>query len=258
MNIHPTALVDSGAEIGDRCEIGPWSVIEAEVVLGEGCRVGPHVHLRGPMVIGRENRIHTGCVLGDDPQDFKFQNQPTRLVIGDRNVFREHVTIHRSNSLEEDTVIGDRNYFMASSHVGHNSRIGNDNVFVNGALVAGHVILGNHCIVSGNAMIHQFVRVGSFAMMQGGAAISKDLPPFCMASRQNRMAGLNTVGLRRNGFSPAERTELRELYRFLFMQNLPWEEKLPRAWHRYTAAPSVRMLEFVSGSSRGVCAHGRD
>lgn len=258
MNIHPTAIISDGASVHESCHIGPYTVIEDGVEVGPGCHIGPHVHIKGPTIFGANNKIHSGAVLGDDPQDFKFDGSPTRLVIGDGNTFREHVTIHRSNKDSEETVIGSANYFMAGSHVGHNSHVGNHNVLVNGALLAGHVQMADHCIVSGNAMVHQFVRIGSFSMMQGGAAISKDLPPFCIAAGVNLICGLNSVGLRRNGFSREERSELKDLYHFLFLNASPWQEKIPKAYHKFSEKPSIALLDFISSTSRGVCPHGRD
>lgn len=256
--IHQTAIVDKNAEIHPSCEIGPFCVVESGVILGEETRIGPHVHLKGPLEIGRNNQIHAGCVLGDDPQDFKFSGLPTRLKIGDNNVFREQVTIHRSNNLEEDTVIGHGNFFMAHSHVGHNSHIGNENILVNGALVAGHVVMGNKCILSGNAMVHQFVRIGSFSMAQGGAALSKDLPPFCLASGLNSMAGLNLVGMRRNGFDTEIRKEIKLLYHCLFMSKHPLQQRLDEAQKRFQNEVSRDFIHFVASSKRGVCKHGRE
>ncbi|MCD8535240.1 MAG: acyl-ACP--UDP-N-acetylglucosamine O-acyltransferase [Verrucomicrobia bacterium] len=256
--IHPTAIVDHDAELGEGTCVGPYSIIESGVTVGAHCHIGPHVHILGNTIIGDSNRFHSGCVIGDDPQDFKFRGEKTRLRIGNGNIFREHVTIHRSNSLAEDTVIGSENAFMACSHIGHNSQVGNKNVFVNGCLIAGHVQIGDHNIFSGNTMVHQFVRVGSYAMMQGGSAISKDLPPYCMATRQNHVCGLNSVGIRRHGFSATDRSELKELYRYLFIAPEPWQEKLPRAYHRFKSPAAIHMLEFISSSSRGVCSHGRE
>ena len=133
--IHPTAIVQKNAQIHDSAEIGPYAIIDEHVTLGADCVVGPHAHLTGRTTIGSGNRFHTGCVIGDAPQDIKYDGEPTRLIVGDGNTFREHVTIHRSNTLEEDTRIGSENMFMANSHVGHNAIVGNRAILANGAPV---------------------------------------------------------------------------------------------------------------------------
>lgn len=254
--IHPTAVVDPEARLDPTVEVGPFAVIGRDVELGPGCVVGPHVVLWGRLRAGAHNRFHAGCVIGDAPQDLKYKGVPTGVRIGDHNVFREHVTVHRSNSPEEDTVIGSNNFFMAHSHVAHNCVIGNHVIVANGALLGGHVILEDRAFLSGNCLVHQFVRVGTLAMMQGGSAISQDLPPFTMAWGDNTLCGLNWVGLRRAGFSAAERLELKQLYRWLFLSGRPLREALDEARIRFSSAPARRLIEFIEQSRRGICRHG--
>jgi UDP-N-acetylglucosamine acyltransferase len=179
--IHPTAVIHPKAQVDSSCHVGAYAVIDEHVVVGPNCWIGPHVHLTGLTTLGARNRFHAGCVIGDAPQDLKYKGEPTRLRIGDENVFREHVTVHRSNTPQEDTVLGSNNYLMAGSHVGHNSRLSNHVILANGALLGGHVQVDDRAFISGNCLVHQFVRVGTLALMQGGAAISKDLPPFTIA-----------------------------------------------------------------------------
>ncbi|PYI81986.1 MAG: acyl-[acyl-carrier-protein]--UDP-N-acetylglucosamine O-acyltransferase, partial [Verrucomicrobia bacterium] len=162
--------------------------------------------------VGAHNQFHTGCVIGDGPQDLKYKGEPTRLRIGDRNIFREHVTVHCSNKWDEDTVIGSHNFLMAHCHIGHNCMVGNHVVVANGALLGGHAVVQDRAFISGNCLVHQGVRVGMLALMQGGSAISKDLPPFTVARGDNGICGLNTVGLRRAGFTSEQRLELKRLY----------------------------------------------
>ncbi len=255
--IHPTAIIDSRAAIDPSVEVGPFSVIDAGVSLEAGCVVGPGVHITGQTHVGRENRFHAGCVIGEGPQDLRFKGGPTRLVIGHANIFREHVTVHRSNSLEEDTVIGSHNFFMANSHVGHNVAVGDHVIVANGALIAGHAILGDRAFISGNCLIHQFVRVGCLALMQGGSAISKDLPPFTISRGINGTCGLNIIGLRRAGVSPKERLELRRAYRLLQrgVGGVTMRQRLDLI-EAECAGDSVKALvEFVRKSRRGVCLH---
>ncbi|RME93503.1 MAG: acyl-ACP--UDP-N-acetylglucosamine O-acyltransferase, partial [Verrucomicrobia bacterium] len=226
MSIHPTAIIDPRAEVHPEATVGPYAVIEAGVRLGAGCVVGPGVHLAGWTEIGPRNRFHAGSVIGEAPQDLKYRGEPTRLIIGADNIFREHVTVHRSNTPEEPTVIGSGCFLMAGSHVGHNCRLGDRVILANGALLGGHVEVQDGAFISGNCVVHQFVRVGRLAMMQGGSAISLDLPPATIARGDNSVSGLNVVGLRRAGVDAATRTELRRLFRVLLVPSRPLAERL--------------------------------
>jgi len=253
--IHPTAIVDPAARLDPTVEVGPYAVIGREVELGPHCVVGPHVVLWGRLRAGAGNRFHAGCVIGDAPQDLKYRDALTGLVIGDHNVFREHVTVHRSNHPEEETRIGSHNFLMAHCHVAHNCVLGDHVIVANGALLGGHVHVEDRAFISGNCLVHQFVRVGTLALMQGGAAISLDLPPFTVAWGDNALCGLNVVGLRRAGVSARDRLELRQLYRLLFLRGLPLREAVEQARDRFTAPAAQTMLRFVQGSRRGLCRH---
>lgn len=251
--IHPTAVIHPKAQIDPSVNVGPYCVIDADVVVGPGCVLGPHVHLTGHTVIGAENRFHAGCVIGDAPQDLKYRDEPTRLRIGDRNVFREHCTVHRSNKLTDDTMISSNCFLMQHCHIGHNVLLGNHVIVAGGALLAGHVTIEDRAFISGNCLVHQFVRIGSLAMMQGGAAISKDLPPFSIARGYNGVCGLNTVGLRRAGFPAGDRIELKRLYHHLFRGPGTLRERLESSRGQFGAEPCLQMIEFVAGAKRGVC-----
>ena len=251
--IHATAIIHPQAQVHSTATIGPFAVIDAGVNLGAECVVGPHVHLTGHTTIGAKNIFHAGGVIGDAPQDLKYHGEPTRLRIGDGNVFRECATVNRSNKPEEDTVIGSHGYFMATSHVGHNSQVGNHVIIANGTSLGGHVTVGDRAFISGNCLIHQFVRVGTLALMQGGAAISKDLPPFTIARGPNGICGLNIIGLRRAGFSAAERLELKQLYRKLFRSGQNLRAALAAAQTEFSSAPAKIMLTFLAAAKRGVC-----
>jgi UDP-N-acetylglucosamine acyltransferase len=251
--IHTTAIIHPKAQIDSTVQVGPYAVIDEHVLLGSHCRVGPHVHLTGHLVAGTHNVFHAGCVVGDAPQDLKYKGEPTRLRIGDHNVFREHVTVHRANKLSDDTVIGSHNFLMAHSHVGHNVVLGHRVILANGALLAGHVVVDDSVFISGNCLVHQFVRIGTMALMQGGAAISKDLPPFTVARGINGICGLNTVGLRRAGFSAAERLELKRLYHALFRSGRNLQTAIAAAQREFTSAPAQTMLRFLAGAKRAVC-----
>ncbi len=252
--IHPTAVIHPGAKLDSTVRVGPYTVIDGEVVLGAHCVVGPHVYLTGRTVLGTHNVIHAGAVIGDAPQDLKYNGEPTGLRIGDHNVFHEHVTVHRSAKVTEDTLVGSHNFLMAGSHVAHNCQVGNHVIMANGALLAGHVTVHDRVFISGNALVHQFVRVGTLALMQGGAAISKDLPPFTIASGINSLCGLNSVGLRRAGFNPEQRLELKRLYHQLFRRNGSFSAALAQARAEFHSPGAVQLLEFIGASKRGWCA----
>jgi UDP-N-acetylglucosamine acyltransferase len=252
--IHPTAIIHPMAHLDFDVEVGPFSVIDQGVTVGPGCVIGPHVHLTGQTVIGKSNRFHTGCVIGDAPQDLKYKGDPTGLRIGDHNVFREHVTVHRSTLVGEETIIGSNNFLMANSHAGHNAQVGNHVIIANGALLAGHASVDDRAFISGNCLVHQFTRVGTLALMQGGSAISKDLPPYTIARGDNGICGLNTIGLRRAGFTGPERLELKRLYHSLFRSGRKMREAIDDAMKEFTAGPARVLLEFVAAARRGVCA----
>jgi len=256
--IHPTAIIHPQAKLDATARVGPYTVIDEGVEVGPDCILGPYTYLTGLTTIGARNRFFAGCVLGEAPQDLKYAGAPTRLRIGDDNVFREHVTVHRSNRLEEETVIGSRNFLMANSHVAHNCHLGNGVIIANGALLAGHVTLEDRAFLSGNCLVHQFVRVGTLALMQGGSAISKDLPPYTVARGDNNICGLNTVGLRRAGLTAAARLELKQLYHALFRGGRNLREAVAEAQKSYSSAPARAMLEFVTVSTRGICSDVRE
>jgi UDP-N-acetylglucosamine acyltransferase len=253
--IHPSAIISPRAQLDSSVEVGPFSVIDAGVSLGPGCRLGPHVYLTGHTAIGPDNAFHAGCVIGGPPQDVKYKDAPTRLRVGAANLFREGATVHRSATLEEDTVVGSHNFLMVNSHLGHNVCLGDHVIVANGALLAGHVRVGDGAFISGNCLVHQFVRVGTLAIMQGGAAISQDLPPFMVARGANSLCGLNTIGLRRAGFGPAERLELKRLYQKLFLSGRNLSQALAEAQQEFLSAPARLLLEFIAASKRGVCRH---
>jgi UDP-N-acetylglucosamine acyltransferase len=251
--IHSTAVIHPKARVGNNVKVGPYAVIDEEVTIGNNCELGPHVYLTGNTTIGQDNKFHPGCVIGDSPQDLRFSGGTTKVVIGDQNVFREHVTVHRSNSPDEATRIGSKNYLMAHSHVGHNTVVGDHVIIANGALLAGHVTIQDRAFISGNCLVHQFVRVGTLAFMQGGAAISKDLPPFTIAWGDNRICGLNIIGIRRAGFNPEERLALKRLYHTLFRRTALLQEALGQARLEFHGDKARLLIDFVAAAKRGVC-----
>lgn len=251
--IHPTAIIHPQAKLDATVQVGPYAVIDEDVVLGAHCIVGPHAYLTGVTKIGSHNQFHAGCVIGDAPQDLKYKGEPTRVRIGDHNIFHEHVTVHRATKTDGETVIGSHNFLMVNCHVGHNCQLGDHIIIANGALLGGHVTVSDRAFISGNCLVHQFVRVGALAIMQGGSAISKDLPPFTVARGDNGICGLNAVGLRRAGFTAEQRLELKKLYHALFRSGKNLGAAVAVAQKEFTSPTAKTMLGFVAGAKRGVC-----
>jgi UDP-N-acetylglucosamine acyltransferase len=252
--IHPTAIIHPQAKLDVTTKVGPYAVIDAGVELGAHCVVGPHVYLTGVTKIGSHTKFHAGCVIGDAPQDLKYKDEPTRVRIGDHNVFREHVTVHRATKTDGETVIGSHNFLMANCHIGHNSQLGDHIIIANGALLGGHVTVQDRAFISGNCLVHQFVRVGTLAIMQGGSAISKDLPPFTVARGNNGICGLNAVGLRRASLTAEQRLELKKLYHALFRSGKNTRAAIAEAQKVFSSAPAKVLLDFVAVAKRGLCS----
>lgn len=252
--INATAIIHPKANVDPSVTVGPYAVIDEHVTVGPGCVIGPYVYITGHTQIGANNRFHAGCVIGDGPQSgHKYRDQPSRLLIGENNIFREQVTVHCSNNMSSDTCIGSGNYIMAHVHVAHNVTIGNEVTLANGAVLGGHVTIADSVFISANCLVHPFTRVGTLALMAGGERISMDLPPFTVAFGINGICGLNSSALRRAGMRAAERLELRALYHDLFRsgQNLPKAVAAGRLV--YQSEPARILLEFVANSKRGIC-----
>ena len=252
--IHPTAIIHPKAELAESVEVGPWSVVDGGVKISTGCRVGPHCYLTGDTTLGPDNILHAGCVLGDAPQDLAYKNAPTRLVIGNGNRFREHVTVHRGTREGTATEIGNDNYLMAHCHVAHNCRIGNHTIIVNAVLLGGYVEVEDRAFLGGGAVVHQFCRVGTLAMLRGLSRISKDVPPYCMAVENNELVGLNAIGLKRTGFSTEQRSRLKEAYATLFLSGLNTSQALESLAKGPATAEIHHLVEFIRNSKRGTCA----
>jgi UDP-N-acetylglucosamine acyltransferase len=252
--IHPTAVIHPQAKLAAAVEVGAYAVIEAQVEIGPDCVVGPHVCLMGDTKIGAGNRFHAGCVIGDAPQDLKYHGAPTRVIIGDQNVFREHVTINRATTAGDATVVGSNNFLMAGAHIAHNCVVGSHVIMANGATLGGHVTVQDRAFLSGFCLVHQFCRVGMLAIMQGGSAVSKDVPPFTVAHGVNLLCGLNVVGLRRAGHAAEARLELKRLYRALFRSGRNFTGAVAEARATFSAPVARLMLDFIASSRRGVCS----
>jgi UDP-N-acetylglucosamine acyltransferase len=252
--IHPTAVIDSDAVIAPDVQIGPYAIIEGPVQIGAGCVIEAHACLNGPLILGRNNFIGHGSVLGKAPQHRGYQGEPTGLQIGDDNVFRELVTVHRGtvqgNGL---TLIGDRNMFMVGSHVGHDVRIGDGCTIVNNALVAGHVTLEDGCILSGNTAVQQRVRVGRLAMLGGTGGTTKDIPPFILQQGYNCVTGLNIVGLRRGGIPSSSIDALRQVYRIVYREGRTLPAAIERVEAEYGHVPEAfEFARFLRETKTGI------
>jgi len=251
--IHPTAIIHPKARLDSSVEVGPYAVIDEGLEIGAKCVVGPHVYLTGRTTIGARNQFFAGCVIGEAPQDLKYRNEPTGVRIGEDNVFREHVTVHRSSNVEEQTIVGSHNFLMQHSHLAHNVVLGDSVILAGGALLAGYARVDDGAFISGNCLVHQFVRVGTLALMQGGSGISKDLPPFMVAHEVNKLSGLNIVGMRRAGISASDRQELKQLYRALFREGKNLRDALVAAREKFSSRSAKVMLDFIASSKRGIC-----
>lgn len=254
MSIHSTAVIDARAEVDSGVEIGPYVVIDGPVKVKRGTRVMAHACITGWTEIGEDNEVHPGAVLGDAPQDKAYQGAETYLRVGRQNVFREHVQVHRGTTAGSATIIGDHNYLMATSHVGHNCCLGNHNVLANGALLGGHVQVGNSVFISGNCVVHQFVRIGDYALMRGLSGTSRDVPPYAIIDWQHTVRGVNVLGLKRAGFDERRIRAIREAYRVLFRKGRNLSLALKEVEESTRANDDVlALIEFIKGSKRGVC-----
>jgi UDP-N-acetylglucosamine acyltransferase len=252
--IHDTALIDESAEVGEGVTIGAYAVVGPNVRLGEGTQIGAHVVIERDTTLGRECRVHSGAVLGGDPQDLKYAGEPTTLAVGDRTVIREFVTLNRGTSAHGTTVIGRDCLIMAYAHVAHDCVLGDHVILANGVNMGGHCELGDWVTVGGLTAIHQFVQIGAQAFVGGSSAVRKDVPPFVKAAGDPlRLLGLNTIGLQRRGFTDAERAELKHAYRLLFQSKLNLRDAVEHARGQIgTSVHASALLAFIAGSERGI------
>jgi UDP-N-acetylglucosamine acyltransferase len=239
--------------LADDVEIGPQAFVDADVSIGAGTLVMHGAHIGRGTTLGRGNRIFPYAVVGEIPQDIGFAGEESFTIIGDNNVVREGVSIHRGHRLNTVTRIGNGNYLMANSHIAHDCQIGDFNIFANGALVAGHVQVGNRAILSGNVLVHQFVRIGSFALMRGGARISKDLPPFCICDGGNWARAINVIGLRRNQFDAVRIRAIKEAFKTIFHSGMRLAIALDHVQNHLQVTEDVQaLLDFIRASKRGI------
>jgi UDP-N-acetylglucosamine acyltransferase len=252
--VHPTAIVHDEAVLGRGVTVGPGSIIGPGVVVGDGTEIGSNVLIERDTVVGRECRIFHGAVLGTEPQDLKFEGEQAKLEIGDRTVIREYATLNRGTRATGRTSVGSDCLLMAYSHVAHDCHLGDRVIIANAVNMGGHVTIGNWAIVGGMTPIHQFVRIGEHAFVGGASRVSKDVAPYVRAAGDPLvMSGLNSVGLRRRGFGPELRLELKRAYRMFFLSDLNVTQAIERARQELDLLPEVeRFIVFFETTDRGV------
>jgi len=257
VQIHPTAIVAPEAELGEDVQVGPHVVIEGAVRVGAGCVLRPGAHLIGPLTLGRNNKVFSYAVLGEQPQHMMYKGEPTSVEIGDHNIFREFVTIHRGTTKSWTTRIGNNNFFMANAHVAHDCRVGSNCLFANGALLGGHCVVEDNVFLSGNSAVHQFVRVGRLALLSGCSGTSKDIPPFIIQQRINCIVGVNVIGMRRAGIPPANIDAVRRAFQILYREHHLIPVALTLIQKDLGHIPEVgEFVNFVRTSSRGIAVAG--
>jgi UDP-N-acetylglucosamine acyltransferase len=251
--IHPTAVLSGDIRLGDNVEIGPFAVLDGTITVGPDCVIRPGAYLFGNVTLGRANTVCTGAILGERPQHLKYNDEPTRVEIGDCNIFREGVTVHRGTTHSMRTVIGNHNFFMVNSHVAHDCVIGDRCILTNGSLLGGHCVLEDSVIISGNAAVHQFCRVGRLAMLGGCSASTKDIPPFIMQQYIDTAYGVNLVGMRRAGMTHDQINAVKQAFRIIYRQGLTLpaaEAKLQRDLGHVDVIQE--MLNFLRGCTKGI------
>ena len=255
MSVHPTAIVAPGARLHATVEVGPYAVIGPQVTIGAGTTVGPHAVIEGRTRLGERNKVFQFASVGAQPQDLKYAGEDSALEIGDENLIREFTTLHRGTTGGGGvTRIGNGNLFMAYAHVAHDCQVGNGCVFANAATLGGHVEIGDHVILGGLAAVHQFTRVGRHAFIAGGSMVVMDVPPFCTAQGDRaELAGINSIGLARHGFSEDQIGRVKEAYRILFRSKLPLEEAVERLRAELGDQSEIQtLLAFITTSQRGL------
>ena len=250
--IHPTAVIDPKAQIGENVEIGPFVVIGEDVQIGDGTKIGPHCIFEF-CTVGKNNLFTGAAYVGMPPQDWSYKGEHTRFTMGDNNVIRENVTLHRGSHATNLTSMGSGCMLMANSHLGHDCRVGDNVILVNSSAPAGHVQIGDRATISGLAGIHQFTRIGKFAMVSGGGMVNQDIIPYVIAQGDRaRPVTLNIVGLRRNGFTPEQIKAIKHVFKTLFFRGLLLKDALAQLRAENLPPEALLMLDFVESSKRGI------
>lgn len=257
MKIHKTAIVNKGAKLGRGVEIGPWCIIENNVTIGDNTKIWQNVYITSGTKIGKNNNIHMGGVLGHEPQHLSYKGEKTGLTIGDGNIIREYVSIHRSFTKGQSTIIGDRNFFMGFAHIAHDCKIGNGVIICNSALLGGHVEVEDKVFIGGGAGIHQFSRIGTLAMLGGFARVTKDVVPYMLADGSySEIYGINIVGIRRAELDKKATRQIKEAYKILYRSGLNTTNALKKIRNLKDLTKEVlHIVEFAEKAKRGICKH---
>ena len=253
--IHPTAIIDPKAELDSSVKVGAYTIIGPNVQIGAGSEIGPHAVIEGHTTIGENNRIFQFASLGAIPQDKKYRGEPTRLIIGNSNTIREFTTFNLGTVTGiGETRIGDDNWIMAYCHLAHDCVIGSHTIFANNASLAGHVTIGDYVILGGYTLVFQFCQIGNYAMTAFAAGVHKDVPPYFMAAGYRaEPAGINSEGMRRNGFTPEQITNVKNAYKALYRQGLSYEEARSQIAQAAETAPELAVLrDFLADSQRSI------
>jgi UDP-N-acetylglucosamine acyltransferase len=254
--IHPQAAVAEGARLGKGVRVGAFAVVGDGVELGEGCVLHSHAAVYGPSRFGKSNVFHGFSVIGGDPQDYTFRGEHAELIAGDGNIFREYVTVSRGTEKGGGkTCLGDDNFFLAYSHVGHDCRIGSHTLFVNGATLAGHVTVEDFATIGAFCPVHQFCRIGRYAYIGASTVITQDVPPFSkvVTERETKSFGMNTIGLERKGFSPERLQALKGAFRLLLRSKLNTSQALVAMKKELNDSADVReLIQFIESAERGI------
>ena len=253
--IHPTAIIAPEAVLGEHVEVGAYAIIEGPVTLGSGCVIRPQACLYGPLTMGRNNTVFSGAVLGECPQHLKYNGEPTSLDIGDDNIFREHVTIHRGTTQSMKTTIGSKNFFMVNSHVAHDCVIGDNCFLTNGCMLGGHCVMEDQAILSGNSVVHQYTRIGRLSLLSGVSGTSKDIPPFMIQQGYNSIYGVNVVGMRRAGMNHEQIDAIRTAFKVLFRDRMLLSAAIAKLEQDLGAIDAIQeLVTFLRGCTRGINA----
>jgi UDP-N-acetylglucosamine acyltransferase len=254
--VHEQAIVAASAKVGANVHVDAYAVVGENVELGDGCVLHSHAVVQGPSKIGRNNVFHPFCSVGGDPQDFRFQGEKTELEVGDGNTFREYVTISRGTvGGGGKTTIGNENFFLASSHVGHDCHVGSNTLFVNGATLAGHVTVEDYATIGFQSPVHQFCRVGRYAYIGASTVITQDVPPFSrvVTERDTKSYGVNTIGLERKGFSEERLKVLQRAFRLLLRSKMNTTQALAEMRKLFGESDDVReLIRFIESAERGI------
>lgn len=258
MAIHPLAIVHPGARLGCDVEIGPYVIIESEVSIGDHCRIDAFAVIKEGVTLGSNNHVFERATIGGLPQHLHMPERVGQVVIGSHNTIRESVTIHRALHEGDATLVGDRNLLMVGVHVAHDCQVASDTIFANNAMLGGHVVVEDRAYISGNVAVHQFCRVGRLTMLGGLARVIKDVPPYVtIDGTSGYVVGLNTIGLRRNGYTSQEISQLKAAYRLIYRSGLKWQQIVGRLQTQFSVGPAASFGEFMNHVTRGIVAERR-